>query len=64
LDGGPSLSIQVSGGSLFAFNDTLDYLGKREDPNQDFPPGHYLPLPMAVVEFQSDGDGIFHPVNK
>ena len=53
LDGGPSMSIRVSGGSLFAFNDTLDYLGKLEDPNQDFPPGHYLPLPMAVVEFQA-----------
>jgi hypothetical protein len=52
LDGGPSVSIQVPGGRLFAFNDSLDYLGQLEDPNQDFPPGHYLPLPMAVVDLQ------------
>jgi hypothetical protein len=52
LDGGPSVSLQVSDGNLFAFNDTLEYLSKLENPNQDFPPGHYLPLPMAVVEFQ------------
>jgi hypothetical protein len=58
LDGGPSVSLQVSGGSLFAFNDSLEYLGELEDPNQDFPPGHYLPLPMAVVEFQVVGDGM------
>ncbi len=56
LEGGPSVSIQVADESLFAFNDTLEYLGKLEDPNQDFPPGHYLPLPMAVIEFQvTDG---------
>jgi hypothetical protein len=46
------VSIQISGGSLFAFNDTLEYLGKLEDPDQEFPPGHFLPLPMAVVDFQ------------
>jgi hypothetical protein len=44
---------------LFAFNDTVKYLGGVEDPNQDFPPGHYLPLPIAVVEFQmTDGNPI------
>ena len=47
LDGGPSVSIQVSGGNMYAFNDTLDYLGKLEDPNQEFPPGHFLPLPIG-----------------
>jgi hypothetical protein len=38
---------------MYAFNDTLQYLGELEDPNQAFPPGHYLPFPMAVLEFQA-----------
>jgi hypothetical protein len=53
---GPSVSIRVSGGSLFAFIDTAKYLGGVEDPNQDFPPGHYLPFPMAVAELQLADD--------
>jgi hypothetical protein len=51
LDGGPFVQMNVPDGNLYAFNDTLQYLGELEDPNQDFPPGHYLPFPMAVLEF-------------
>jgi hypothetical protein len=46
---------------MYAFNDTLQYLGELEDPNQAFPPGHYLPFPMAVLEFQAvDGYQILY----
>jgi hypothetical protein len=64
LDGGPSVSIQASGGNMFAFNDTLDNLGKLEDPNQEFPLGHFLPLPMALLEFQAGNEIVFHLVVK
>jgi hypothetical protein len=50
------VSIQVPGGSLFAFNDSLEYLGKLEDPNQEFPSSHYLPLTMAVFQIQITGE--------
>jgi hypothetical protein len=52
LDGGPSVQINIPNGNMYAFNDTLQYLGELEDPNQAFPPGHYIPFPMAVLEFQ------------
>jgi hypothetical protein len=58
LDSGPAVSINASGGSLFAFNDTLEYLGKLEDPNQEFPPGHFLPLPMSLLEFQAGYESV------
>jgi hypothetical protein len=52
LSGGPSLSIESEGRTGFAaFNDTLEYLSGPEDPDQGFPPGHYLPFPMAVADF-------------
>jgi hypothetical protein len=51
LKGGPTVQIQVSDGRLYAFNDSAQFFGEPEDPNQDFPPGHYLPFPMAVLEF-------------
>jgi hypothetical protein len=53
------VSIQVSGGNLFAFNDTLEYLGKLEDPNQEFPHGHFLPLPMAILEFKAGDESVY-----
>ena len=53
LDGGPSVQINAPDGKIYAFNDTLQYLGELENPNQAFPPGHYLPFPMAVIEFQA-----------
>ncbi len=53
LNGGPSVKLNVQNGSMVAFNDTLQYLSKLEDPNQAFPPGHFLPLPMVVLEFQA-----------
>ena len=35
----------------YAFNDTYDMLAYPEDPNFDYTLGHYLPIPMALVEF-------------
>lgn len=51
--GGPSVSIQAEGRTGFsASNDTIDWLYGPEDPNQGFAPGHYLPFPMAVADFE------------
>jgi hypothetical protein len=37
----------------YAFNDTYSALLYPEDPNFDYTAGHLLPIPMALVEFQS-----------
>jgi hypothetical protein len=59
LNGGPYVQMDVSNSSMDAFNDTLQYLSNLEDPNQDFPPGHFLPFPMAVMKFPvADGNAI------
>jgi len=36
--------------SLFSFNDSHAQLFLPEDPNYNYPRGHYLPYPMAIVE--------------
>jgi hypothetical protein len=38
----------------YAFTDTHEIMAYPEDPNYDYPPGHYLPFPMALVEINDD----------
>ncbi len=37
------------------FTSSHDLLSKPEDPNRDYPSGHYFPFPLAVVILSSDG---------
>ena len=39
--------------TIFRFNETREALSRPEDPNFDYSRGHYLPYPMALVEFSS-----------
>jgi hypothetical protein len=39
-----------------SFLETQPYLAIPEDPNRDYPAGHFLPFPLAVVDFSSPGD--------
>jgi hypothetical protein len=39
-----------------AFSDSLDMMGQPENPDIDYPAGHLLPFPLALVEIQSQGD--------
>lgn len=36
--------------------DTLSYLSSPEDPDQAFPPGHYLPFPTSQLSFSRNPD--------
>ncbi len=36
---------------VHAFDATRQLMGFREDPNTEFPTGHYLPFPMLLLEF-------------
>lgn len=42
--------------TIDTFRDTLDSLAKPLDPNQTYPQGHYLPLPLAVISFSAEQD--------
>ncbi len=44
----------------YSFSDSANLLGVPEDPNHDYPPGHYLPFPITVLEFNSPGDFNLH----
>jgi len=54
-----SLHVEINSSaplSTRSFLESQAYLSIPEDPNRDYPAGHYLPFPMAVVEFSSPGD--------
>ncbi len=42
--------------SAVGFTDSLPLLTQPENPEQDYPPGHYLPFPLSVVTLSADGD--------
>jgi hypothetical protein len=53
LDPGPQVKITTSGKlKPRAFTASRAYLSVSEDPNFEYPPGHYLPFPLALVEIQ------------
>jgi hypothetical protein len=57
LAGGPRVEIRSSATlAPYTFADSRPQLRLAEDPNFDYPPGHYLPFPMALVEFHAERD--------
>jgi hypothetical protein len=50
IDSGTDIKITTSGAlSAKTFTDSLSYMSSPEDPNFDYPPGHYVPFPLALV---------------
>jgi hypothetical protein len=41
--------------TLTTFLDAGKHLQQPENPDWDYPPGHYLPFPLAVVDIQAQG---------
>ncbi len=59
LENGLMVNIQFDGDITFhAFNESLSLLSSPEDPNFGYPPGHFVPFPMAIVEMEMK-DGYF-----
>jgi len=59
LEYGPMVRIQTEGTiTIRAFNESLDLLTIPEDPDFEYPPGHYFPFPMAIAEVEMQ-DGYF-----
>ncbi len=38
------------------FSDSQRFMDKPEDPNRDYPPGHFLPFPLSVVDMTATGE--------
>jgi len=38
------------------FTESLPFLSLPEDPNVEYPPGHYLPFPLSLVTISSNGN--------
>jgi hypothetical protein len=57
LKDGPKVHLWTSGDlSISAFSDSFEYMGQPENPDLDFPPGHFLPFPMALGEINARGE--------
>ena len=39
-----------------AFSESLSLLSSPENADFDYPPGHYVPFPMAIVELEISGN--------
>ncbi|MFN2152018.1 MAG: hypothetical protein ACK2T5_10510, partial [Anaerolineales bacterium] len=51
IENGPMVAIRASGNlSSFDFLESKPLLELPEDPNFGYPPGHFIPFPMAVIE--------------
>jgi hypothetical protein len=56
--GRPGVEINISNAALTSnsFLDSRSYMTQPEIPDRDYPPGHYLPFPLSVLELRSDSD--------
>ena len=57
LHDGPQINITSNGiVELHPFTASQDNLIVRENPNFEYPPGHFLPFPIALIEIQSTSE--------
>jgi len=57
LKNGPMVSVEADGAvKMRAFNEDLSLLQGPEDPDYSYPPGHYVPFPMAILGLEISGN--------
>lgn len=57
VEGGPQVAIQADGGlRLLSSLDARPFFSRPEDPNMDYPAGHFLPFPLLLVESRVPGE--------
>ncbi len=57
IKSGPQVQIETSGTmTTQTFVDDLPALSVPEDPNYDYPPGHFLPIPLAVATIYAESN--------
>ncbi len=42
--------------SVQSFIDSMPFLSQPENPDQDYPAGHYLPFPLSVIDISDSGN--------
>jgi hypothetical protein len=55
----PGMSLRVRSSNplqLASFKDSVKFLAAPENPNREFPLGHFLPIPMQVLETPGSAD--------
>ena len=59
LEDGMMVVVQTDGEIMMSrFNESLALLSKSEDPDFDYPPGHYVPFPMTIVNVEMQGSSL------
>lgn len=54
---GPEVEITSNGKvKLHPFTSSQDTLNERENPNFEYPPGHFIPFPIAIAEVGTNSD--------
>jgi len=55
LIGGPQLAVEIRADhvNVHAASNSFSWMGSPENPDQAYPPGHFLPFPLAVFEIES-----------
>lgn len=57
LQSGPRLRVRASQSfQVDSFTATQSRMGITEDPNQEYPAGHYLPFPLSLVRLPAAGE--------
>jgi hypothetical protein len=57
ITGGPQVEIRTTAQLDFqAFTSSRKLVKKAENPNYDYPEGHYLPFPLSVVKISGNGE--------
>lgn len=57
LDNGTRLEVRTEAAfQAQGFTASLPFLSRPENPNLDFPSGHYFPFPLAMVVLRGEGD--------
>jgi len=57
LSSGPSVQVRSNGQiEISHFAETRRMMSSTENPNAEYPPSHFLPFPLAVLDLQSPGD--------
>ena len=54
-----SLEVEITSNgkvNLFPFTSSQQTLNQRENPNFEYPPGHFLPFPIALAEVHTNSD--------
>jgi len=55
----PGLGIEITSSAQITLNDfseSRQYMDRPEDPNLDYPPGHFLPFPVALATLTANQD--------